>query len=494
MALDSEMQSAADEAALAAATQLTGQPNAIANAKSAVNSYFANASSVVVNRTLMANDRGGSALSSVSFEFYTSFDSSTDTYGSVTTTDAAAKVVKVTINARRAFFAFTPIVGAFSSGNVTADAVASLEAATCKTPPMMVCKPVGGDFPTAADVGKGILLQPGSAGTWAPGTFGYLDYGNGAGAVQDLLGSNGVVDQCSATSGIAAQQGNIASAPKYLNTRFDIYENPLTPADCGANGDKCPAASTRKDLIRIEKYTYTKEDSTKPLRARPSCDSTATTRTIAGVGQVDVTEWAVSSQIPGGTVVEGFPRDACHKSATSNSNGSCPNGNIGNADWSSDRAAYLAAHPNVPGNLTTRYSIYQWERDNPGSGLQPARIATAPGDGVLTGCNGGGKNCTLVYTNYCSYPSPIKAAYHPTAKDRRVLTVAVVDCSADTGGTHNFTVDRWMDVFLTEPSWDRNVPYTRASQIYAEIIGTASRPDGKNAFQYYGRQKAVLLQ
>ena len=53
--LDSELQDAADEAALAAATQLDGKSGAITRAQSAVNNYFANSSSSVVNRTLNAN-------------------------------------------------------------------------------------------------------------------------------------------------------------------------------------------------------------------------------------------------------------------------------------------------------------------------------------------------------------------------------------------------------------------------------------------------------
>jgi Flp pilus assembly protein TadG len=492
-ALDSELQSAADEAALAAATQLDGKANAITRAQSAVTSYFANSASPVVNRTQMANDQGGSAITGVTFTFYTTFDSTNDTYGAATTVDSAAQVVKVSINARKAFYAFTPIVAAFNSGDLTAAATAGIQAAICKTPPMMVCTP-GADFPTTADIGKGMLLQPGSAGAWLPGTFGYVDYGQGANTVKTVLGSNGVIDQCSIGSNVQTQQGNIASAPNYLNTRFDIYQNPLTPADCTAAGANCPAASTRKDLVRKELYTYKKRDSAIAI-ARPACDSTVTTQTLTGgQGQIDVTEWVSSSEIPSSAAIEGFPRDNCHNSATTNSNGTCggTGSNIGDGVW--NLAGYQASHPNVPVGLTHRYDIYKWERDNPGSGLQVTRVATAPGDGVFTSCNAAGKQCTLVYTNYCSYPSPIKGTYHPTAKDRRVMTVAAVDCSSDTGGAHAFSVNRWMDVFLTQPSWSRNTPYTTASQIYAEIIGPATKADGTNAFQYYGRQKAVLLQ
>ena len=53
--LDTELQNAADQAALAAATQLDGTSTAITRATTA-------ASSLVVNRSLMAND-GGAASS-----------------------------------------------------------------------------------------------------------------------------------------------------------------------------------------------------------------------------------------------------------------------------------------------------------------------------------------------------------------------------------------------------------------------------------------------
>ena len=47
-------------------------------------------------------------------------------------------VVKVTITARKAYYAFTAIVGAFNSGNLTADATAGLQSGTCKLPPLVI--------------------------------------------------------------------------------------------------------------------------------------------------------------------------------------------------------------------------------------------------------------------------------------------------------------------------------------------------------------------
>src|ERR1043166_5223389 len=124
MAMSSERQNPADEAALAAATQLDGKTDSITRAQTAVTNYFANAAAVgasgqlIVNQTLLAQRtaQGGPALTSVSFTFYTSYDSATDTFGTTTTNGALAKVVLLKINARRVYYALTPVVGAINSG------------------------------------------------------------------------------------------------------------------------------------------------------------------------------------------------------------------------------------------------------------------------------------------------------------------------------------------------------------------------------------------
>lgn len=499
MALDSELQSAADEAALAAATQLDGRSGAITRAQNAVTNYFANSESVVVNHTLMANDKGGSALTGVAFTFYTSFDSSTDTFGAETTSDTTAKVVKVAINGRKAFYAFTPIVGAFNSGNVTADAVAALQSGTCKLPPLLICGPNGQpDFPTAADIGKGLLLKVDPGSQWAPGNFGYVDFGNGGNTVKSLLGSNTASDTCVGGSTLSTEPGNIASATDYLNTRFDIYTNSLTPNDCASSGDKCPAQSTRKDLVIKETFTFARVDGpplgapqTYPAApARPPCGAASPT---GGSRTVD-SSWSLmpATSMPANTVI-GFPRDTGYSTGT-----------IGNGVW--DVSGYYASHAYLPAGLTHRYDIYKWERDNQGSGLQPSIANTAdsvgwainkagPGNGNAP-CDARDAACgyTATWTNYCSYPAPKFGTYHATPKDRRVMTVGVTDCTNAGGGRQTLPVNKWMDVFLTEPSWNRTSPVTSSNEIYAEIIGPATKPDGSNAFQYYSRNKAVLLQ
>ncbi len=143
--MDTELQTAADQAALAAATQLDGGANARNRATAAANDLLR-------NLTLFADAQGATVgdtrrIAVPSVLFYQSYDEATDTPGALATTDANAKVVIVTTNQRRASYAFTPIVGALNSGMISAEAVASLSSAICKVPPLMICAP-NADFPS----------------------------------------------------------------------------------------------------------------------------------------------------------------------------------------------------------------------------------------------------------------------------------------------------------------------------------------------------------
>src|SRR5437588_2623873 len=135
--LDTELQQAADQAALAAATQLDGQSGAIARATAA-------AQSLITNRTLLAGGSGSNAVTVPTITFCSAFDdsvASTATACTTTTSDSAAKEVWVQIGGRTANYTLTPIVGLISSGSISAEGVASMSSAICKTPPVMLCNP-----------------------------------------------------------------------------------------------------------------------------------------------------------------------------------------------------------------------------------------------------------------------------------------------------------------------------------------------------------------
>ncbi len=103
--MDTELQTAADQAALAAAAQLDGEANACARAASA-------AANMVSNPTLLANDSGGLAVVVANesgcdavgrIRFYQNVAKTT-----AATNDSNAKFVEVEVDPREAFYALTP--------------------------------------------------------------------------------------------------------------------------------------------------------------------------------------------------------------------------------------------------------------------------------------------------------------------------------------------------------------------------------------------------
>src|SRR5688572_30360887 len=121
--MDTELQNAADQAALAAASQLDGQPGACARAAAA-------ARNMISNLTYMANDGGGNAVIIAdepacdavgNVRFYQEADRNP-----VADSDENAKFVEIQVNPRTAVYALTPVVAAFSSGQLTARALAGL--------------------------------------------------------------------------------------------------------------------------------------------------------------------------------------------------------------------------------------------------------------------------------------------------------------------------------------------------------------------------------
>jgi len=195
--MHTELQQAADQAALAAASQLDTNSGACARAGAAAaqllnnQTYFGNYGAG--RQVTVASETACDATGSV--KFYQTYDQTTDTPGAAATNDGNAKFVVVTVDARQARYALTPIVGIFSSGDIAATAVATLGSGSiCKIPPLMICNPAETGtvltFDPATYRGRGLKLEAGGGGTWAPGNYGYLDFGSGAPTVEKAMGSN----------------------------------------------------------------------------------------------------------------------------------------------------------------------------------------------------------------------------------------------------------------------------------------------------------------
>lgn len=257
--LDTELQSAADQAALAAASQLDGEVGACARAVTA-------AREVISNETRQANDGGGLAVGiedssvcdadgigitdslSASIRFFE------DKGADVPAEDVSnANFVEVLVDSRRVFYALTPIVGALSSGDLAARARAGLGTALCKVPPLMICPPTGTTVDWDSLRGVGVRAVSQSGPNWAPGAFGYIGPQD-ANSTQIGLAFENPVFQCQEITGEqSVSTGAPAPAITALNTRFDIYEmNGGGQALSPCLGSSCPPAlNVTKDVINV---------------------------------------------------------------------------------------------------------------------------------------------------------------------------------------------------------------------------------------------------
>ncbi|SNT12765.1 pilus assembly protein TadG-related protein [Sphingopyxis indica] len=453
--MDSELQNAADQAALAGASQLDGQNGACLRASAA-------ATTLVANLTLLANDGDGTAVTlppepdcdaAGQIRFWQDREKTT-----AATDDGNAHFIEVEIAARTANYAFTPLAGAMR-GDLGAMALAGLGSAICRVPPVMFCNPleaIDPDFNVGSYVGKGIRLIANDGGAnYAPGNFGYLETnaGNGAQATAETLGRDAIPGDCVAADGVTTKPGVQLSVLDALNTRFDIYAG-NTNNPCGTDGSLCtPSANTRKDVLH---------------RGNQNNCSYSTGNGGNGWKEPANAYLAPSAAVPmtvaqaATTAPMGYPRDMCHAISIT---GSCADGRIGDGNW--DYMAYFrtnsASYPTEPTSADriawfgtdtpTRYDVYKYEMAN-----SATRLVNQSSNGL-----------TARSTPYCSSSSGVVPG--TTTPDRRVLTVAVVNCQAEGvgGRTADVHVTKWIDMFLVEPSLSRT--RTEASDVYGEIIG-----------------------
>ena len=504
--LDTELQNAADQATLAAATQLDKTVGAQTRAIDA-------ASNLASNDTLFANDGGGLPVTVASVTFFANAaDAEAGTNGfnnpGSANDDGRAAFVRVTVATRTANYALTPIVGAISGEIADAQAVAGVGRALCRTPPLMMCNPTepdgndlaGLDFDAGAYVGVGFVAKKGGGNKWAPGNYGWLDtgLGTGADAVREGIGWDFNPGGCLAQDGVATvdmQPGNIANAPQAMNTRFDIQGWCETGGSCSA------ALNTRKDLVRAANASSGQGCELHNNGWKEVASSgqylPASNAPYDQAGFTDA-NWPIASM--------GHPRDICHSTATVSCAGS---GVLGDGIWDRDayfRTHYLRTTVGVGGAAGTRWKANQW-RGNLGlsGGANPSRFEVYQWeidhrsqtiDGVvILGPNPPGPTYSPADT-LVNHGRAICGAETSGASvgDRRRISVAVVNCNAHSvkGNMSDVPVRRWIDVFLVQPSLNRN--RTGQDEIYVEIIGdTTAGSAGETAGTVIRRDLPYLL-
>ena len=462
--LDTELQNAADQAALAAASQLDGESQACARAVAA-------ARELLVNQTVLAND-GQSVKVDVPNSAVCLPDAVTegdpeiqdDPAASIrffqdkaatlpATTNDNANFVEVIVETRRANFALTPVVGAFTSGDLRAKARAGLGTALCKVPPLMVCPPDGVEIDWDTWRGRGIRAVSNSGSNWAPGAFGYIGPQD-ANSTQIALAFQNPIFQCQEVEGEEeVSSGAPTPAIVAINTRFDIYDissgSGATLAPC--TGTACPPAlNVTKDLIRNPGATG--GNACKIHSNGWHLVSTEANRFFPR--PADAADTAMTPIDANGVIdAMGLPRDNLHY-CSYYAGGACPTDltRFGDGAWA--RGDYFNKYHStrIPANAATmtRYETYLWEIAN---SYIPSGVASGSDrqEGTAV-CN-------------ATVPDP--------TRDRRVVQVAVGgNCSELHGASTPVEIDKWVEMFLVEPG----VPSPgrgngdSGNEIYLEVI------------------------
>ena len=231
--LDTELQNAADQAALAGVTQLDGTSAGLGRATTA-------ARNLVINNTRLANDGGGAAVGIATVEFLT--DSNV-----VTTDPAIAQRVRVGATPRKVNYALTPFVGLLNSGLMNSSALAGVQSSICNVPPLyMAFDPSSEDLSRlVAGTGVELLHEEGSS------LFGYLDQGSGGSDLKAALAWDNQTGLCQSITTVTPKPGVVASVEKGFNTRFSNGNCPNGGGTCSLAEktteyaeDTCHATST----------------------------------------------------------------------------------------------------------------------------------------------------------------------------------------------------------------------------------------------------------
>jgi Flp pilus assembly protein TadG len=230
--LRTQMQNAADSAALSAATQLDGQPGAIARARSL-------AEQGVRNYTSISNAPG--ALSVQAVNFYSQISPTRVP----TSEDFDAAFIEVVLAPQQVTLLLKPALDLISTSananritQLSAGAIATFDPVVCDAPPFMACDPTeggaaGDDLMDPANAGRQFLVKGNGGGSFAPGNYGLLcptGSNCGASAVGDAIAAEDP-QTCYGANVDTSPGAQTQQVRNGLNARFDTgNENPKRPA------------------------------------------------------------------------------------------------------------------------------------------------------------------------------------------------------------------------------------------------------------------------
>lgn len=219
--LQTQMQSRADAAALAASVQLDGQSGARQRATTV-------AQGAVFQASALPSD--GQELAIAAVNFYKSVDPTMEAAAN----DAEARFVEIVLESRRISFVLRPMFARLtgSSGSDGADlgasAIASSEPFFCYAPPFMICDPTEEDESAVdlrhpSSIGRQVVLKapPEDGHLWPPGNFGLLRPPGGGGGSEVKKALEAVKPQGCYSLEVTTMTGQVTGPVREgMNVRF----------------------------------------------------------------------------------------------------------------------------------------------------------------------------------------------------------------------------------------------------------------------------------
>lgn len=417
----SELQSYADQVALAAAGELDARPDAITRATAAAAGLIADRQTYANGTTLL------SGAGSYTIAFLSTLPTSDAAAATAVTTDARlARYVRVQTTQRTVQTPFAAANAAMTGNpitnvqsNISAVSTAGMTSWACDVTPLMFCVP-NASWRASNNIGNQILLRSGGgSGAWGPGNFGFLDVTSlpvdatgpcngmtGANLYRCLVGAERGITACIRTdAGVDTQTGQRVGLAEAFNTRFDIFRGSMS------------------------------RESTDP-NYRPAPNT-------------------VQGTLPrGGGACRGNNTDASNAMALPRDTGLSVTNRFGTGSW--NRAGYVATnhsgtYPAGTSAASSRYQMYLAE-------IIAARSRTAPNNVPLPTRNETG--------------APMCHASGPTSDpDRRTVIAAAVDCTSNpiSGNTRNVVPLEYVKLFMTEPVQSA----ASNTDIVVEVVNTA---------------------
>ena len=500
--LHTELQAAADGAAIAGARELDRFPGAIEKAREAaaealtnIQTFATGSKEAILDTTALKTDCGlNPALGVPCIRFLRSLpqdDLSTDpptrgddrpitstefidpTIGTQASRDEEARFIDVHIEARDVtnilvrllmLMGQTPLL----TSTTSATAVAGQDQVICNLPPMFICNPTEPTGNTDEQLAMNAnalsgrelkLFFQGGGGTMTPGNFGLLcplgsedEQPNcGAKSLKNALASK--TGTCLSQQLVTTKTGaNIGPVRAGINARFDYFEPQAKTAD------NIPWR-TLDDFVPAGNVTQQGKPPGSAGGGSTKCEYNS-------IGPVD-----------GNEVAKEFPRDSCFPddcgTDVNNVNGS---DRVGNGDWAYQEYFSInhACDPTVPscagpagewkpsdwnvvtnnaGWPPTRYDTYRYEIERtpaPDAVVMPGKplydkvtglpIVDAGGNPIKTAENGHQQCFQGTPPTYPVYEYyPDKVRDLRLLKDRRVMTIAIANCYAIDADPENST-------------------------------------------------------